>query len=125
MARKKSPTLTEAELRVMAVLWGRGRATVSDVVEALKQTHALAYNTVLTTLRILDTKGYVRHFKEGRAFVYSARVDKTSAQRSALRHILQRFFDGSHEDLVLNLLEDDKLDANELKRLKNMISESE
>ena len=125
MARKKSPTLTEAELRVMAVLWGRGRATVSDVVEALKQTHALAYNTVLTTLRILDTKGYVKHFKEGRAFVYSARVDRVTAQRSALRHILLRFFDGSHEDLVLNLLEDDKLDASELKRLKSMISESE
>ena len=125
MARKKSPTLTEAELRVMDVLWELGRATVSDVVDALKRSHALAYNTVLTTLRILDTKGYVRHSKEGRAFVYSARVDRVTAQRSALRHIVSRFFDGSREDLVINLLDDDKLDAKELLRLKAMISECE
>jgi predicted transcriptional regulator len=125
MARKKSPTLTEAELRIMDVLWDLGRATVSDVVDALMRSRALAYNTVLTTLRILDTKGYVEHFKEGRAFVYSARVDRVTAQRSALRHILSRFFDGSREDLVLNLLDDEKLNARELKRLKAMIAESE
>ena len=125
MARKKSPTLTEAELRLMDVLWDRGRATVSEVVEELKRSHSLAYNTVLTTLRILDTKGYVKHRKEGRAFVYSPRVDRATAQRSALRHILSRFFDGSREDLVINLLDDEKLDRNELQRLKSMIAESE
>ena len=124
MARKKSPTLTEAELRLMDILWGKGTATVSDVVEALPKRLALAYNTVLTTLRILEQKGYVRHEKEGRAFVYYPVVNRSQACRSAVKYVVTRFFDNSPGLLLLNILEHDKIDTAELKRLKKMIEDS-
>ena len=71
MARKKSPNLTEAELRLMDVIWEKGESTVSEVADALPRELGLAYNTVLTTLRILEEKGYLRHTKpkDSRAFV--------------------------------------------------------
>ncbi len=70
MPPKKSPTLTEAELRLMKILWERGESTVNDIGAALPKKNALAYNSVLTTIRILEQKGYVQHRKEGRAFLY-------------------------------------------------------
>ena len=72
MARKKSATLTEAELRLMDIVWEKGKATVGDVVEALPGRTPLAYNTVLTTMRILEQKGYLKHEENGRAYVYQA-----------------------------------------------------
>lgn len=125
MARKRSTTLTEAELRLMDVLWEKGSATVADVVEALPKSSSLAYSTVLTTLRILERKGYVRHSKEGRAFIYHPLIDRGEARRNVLQYVLHRFFDNSPELLVLNVLEEEKMDAAELKRLKKMIEESE
>ncbi len=125
MPRKRSKTLTEAELRLMDVLWDKGAATVGDVVEALPKTSSLAYSTVLTTLRILEQKGYVRHSKEGRAFVYHPLIDRGEARRNVLRYVLDRFFDNSPELLVLNVLKEEKIDAVELKRLKKKIEESE
>lgn len=125
MARKKSTTLTEAELRLMNVLWDRGASTVNDVLEALPGDPPLAYSTVLTTLRILEDKGYLKHKKEGRAFLYLPRVPREQAQRSALRLLLSRFFENSAEQLVLNILKNEKLDAAELDRLKQMIQEAE
>ncbi len=125
MARKKSPTLTEAELRLMEILWKKGEATVGDVVDALPGEQVLAYSTVLTFMRILEQKGYARHRKQGRAFLYSPVVDRPSVQRSAVQYVLSRFFDGSPESLVLNILENEQLDPEELKRLKEMIKESE
>ncbi|MDT4897614.1 MAG: hypothetical protein QOH25_2691 [Acidobacteriota bacterium] len=125
MVRKRSTTLTEAELRLMDVLWEKGTATVGDVVEALPKASALAYSTVLTTLRILEQKGYVRHSKEGRAFVYHPLIDRGEARRNIVQYVLNRFFDNSPELLVLNVLQEEKIDAVELKRLKKMIEESE
>ena len=125
MARKKSPNLTEAELRLMDVLWDKGTATVGEVAEALPQGLDLAYNTVLTTLRILEEKGYVRHTKakEGRAFVYSARVGRDEARRSAVRYLVSRFFRNSPELLVLNLLKDEELSERELGRIRSLLAE--
>jgi predicted transcriptional regulator len=125
MARSKSLNLTEAELRLMQILWDSGPATVTEVARALPRRLSLAYNTVLTTLRILEQKGYVTHDKRGRAHVYAPLVDREAAQRSAVRHLLSRFFDGSPGLLVMNLLEDEKLDAAELERLKRLIAEEE
>ena len=124
MARKKSPTLTEAELRLMEVLWERGRSTVTDVADAVSGDAPLAYSTVLTTLRILERKGYLRHAKEGRAFVYEPLVGRGEASRSAVRYVLSRFFGNSPELLVLNMLEDEQIDQQELKRLKGLIERS-
>jgi predicted transcriptional regulator len=123
MARGKSPTLTEAEFRLMNVLWEKGSGTVSDVVEALPPDPPPSYSTVLTMLRILEQKGYLRHTKEGKAFVYSPVVGRTQASRSALRHIVSLFFGNSPELLVQNLLENEDLSAREIRRLKKMIEE--
>ena len=121
MARKQSPTLTEAELPIMDILWEKGFAVVTEVVAGLSNS-AIAYNTVLTTLRILERKGYVRHTKEGRAFVYHPVVERGEASRKAVRNLMKRFFQDSPELLILNVLEDERLDEIELARLKRMIS---
>ena len=125
MARKKSTTLTEAELRLMDVLWKKGQATVGEIAEALPARLGLAYNTVLTTMRILEDKGYVRHSKprQGRAFVYQARVDRDEATRGAVRELLRRFFDHSHEALVLNILQDEELDEQERQRIRDLLDQ--
>lgn len=125
MARKKSPNLTEAELRLMDVLWEKGSATVAEVAEALPKQLGLAYNTVLTTMRILEDKGYLRHTKsrEGRAFLYRPVVTREQASRKAVHHLLGRFFRNSPGALVLNLLEDEDLSADELKRIRDLLKE--
>ena len=120
MARRPSPALTDAEARVMAVLWQRQSATVADVVAGIKKRPA-TYSTVQTILRILETKGYVTHDKVDRAFVYRPIVDQAQARRRALRHLVGRLFDGSPSLLISNVLEDNTIDAAELKRLKDLI----
>ncbi len=122
MARGKTPNLTEGELRLMNVVWKKGMATVGDVVEALPADPPLAYSTVLTTLRILETKGYLQHTKKGRAFVYEPVVARDEASRNAVLHLVNRFFGGSREQLVINLLEEETIDRNELRRIKKMIA---
>ena len=125
MARKKSAHLTDAELKLMDVLWEKGEATVSDVADALPNNPALAYSTVLTTLRILENKGFVRHTKDGRAFVYHPLVGREQARESAVTHLVRRFFENSPELLMLNLLDGKKVDASELRRLRKKIEEAE
>jgi predicted transcriptional regulator len=127
MARKKSPNLTEAEQRLMDVLWKAGSATVADIAEALPGNPGLAYNTVLTTMRILEDKGYVRHSKakEGRAFIYQAIISRQQASRSAVRHLIGRFFGNSAEALVLNLLENETLNDKERERIRNLLRKEE
>ena len=125
MARTKSPTLTEAEVKLMNVLWARGPCTVNDVLEGLPQDPPLAYSTVLTTLRILEEKGYLKHKKDGRAFLYAPKVAREQAQRSAVRLLLSRFYENNAEQLVLNILKHERLDADELQRLRRMIEEVE
>jgi len=121
----KSATLTEAELRLMDVLWLKGPATVQQVLDALPRKSHLAYNSVLTTIRILEKKGYVRHIKDGRAHVYRPLVQRAEASRSEIRHLAHRFFENSHEMLVLNILEDRGVDAEELKRLRQLLDQTE
>ena len=124
MPRPKSPALTDAESRVMAVLWQQRTATVADVVAALKKKRPVSYSTVQTILRILEDKGYVSHDKVARAFIYQPRVDARQARRRALRHLMARLFEGSPSLLVLNVLEDDQIEADELNRLKKLIEEA-
>jgi Predicted transcriptional regulator len=109
----------------MDVIWRRGSATVAEVAEGLPKDLGLAYNTVLTTLRILEDKGYLRHTKpnEGRAFLYHPVVGQKEASRSAVRRLLTRFFSDSPEELVLNLLADEELSEQELKRIRKLIAE--
>ena len=121
MARKRSPALTDGELRIMRVLWDAGTATVGEVVQRIDHAPKPAYNTVLTMLRILEQKGYVAHETQGRAFVFRALILRREAQQSALSHVLNRFFDDSPEQLVLNLLGRDDANPAELRRVRSMI----
>lgn len=125
MPRPPSINLTEAELRIMDVIWDKGSASVADVAEALPKKPELAYNTVLTTMRILEDKGYLTHTKpkEGRAFVYAPVVGRDEASRKAVRHLVSRFFRDSPELLVLNLLRDEELSQAELDRIRKMLAE--
>jgi predicted transcriptional regulator len=122
---KPSTTLTEAELRIMEILWTQGPGTVQQVLDALPGKPALAYNSVLTTIRILERKGYVEHIKDGRAHVYRALLERKDATRSEIRHLMSRFFRDSHEELVLNILEDRGMDSEELEQLKKILQRSE
>ena len=124
MAKGKSRNLTDAELRLMEVVWEKGKATVAEVVEALPKEVPLAYSTVLTILRILENKGYLRHIKDGRSFVYRPLVKREQARDNALSHLLRRFFEGSPELLMLNLMEGGKIDDRELARLRKRIEEN-
>jgi predicted transcriptional regulator len=123
VARRKSETLTEVELELMDVLWDKGQASVTDIVEALPEER-LAYSSVLTMMRILEQKGYVEHEKEGRAFIYRPLVDRRQAQQSVIGYLLKRFFDNSPEQLVVNLLEHEEVGPREVKRLKQMIEDT-
>jgi BlaI family transcriptional regulator, penicillinase repressor len=122
---RKSETLTEAELRLMDVLWLKGSATVQQVLDGLPPKPALAYNSVLTTIRILEHKGYVKHVKDGRAHVYIPLVERKEATRSEIRHLVSRFFKDSHELLVLNILEDQGVEDKELKHLRQLLQTKE
>ncbi len=124
MARSKSATLTEAELRIMNVLWDRGSATVHEVLQSLPDTPPLAYNSILTVVRILEKKGYVKHLKDKRAHVYLPQVDRRDATRFEVRHLVSRFFGNSHELLALNVLEETSIDAEELNRLRQLLERS-
>ena len=121
MPPRKSQTLTEAELRLMNVLWQKSSATVQQVLDALPSKPALAYNSVLTTIRILENKGYVKHVKDGRAHVYMPLVGKREATRFEIRHLVNRFFKNSHEQLVLNILQDDSIDEADLRKLRELL----
>jgi BlaI family transcriptional regulator, penicillinase repressor len=121
----KSATLTEAELRLMDVLWEQGPSSVQAVLDALPKKSQLAYNSVLTTIRILEKKGYVRHIKDGRAHIYRPLVEREEASRSEIRHLAHRFFKNSHEMLVLNILEERGVDAEELNRLRQLLEQAQ
>ncbi len=122
MPPKPSITLTAAELRLMKLLWQHGESSVARLVSALDED--LAYTSVLTTLRVLETKGYVAHRQHGRAFLYSAAIPEQEASRSELKHLLSRFFGNSRERLLLSLLGDGEMDPEELRRLKQSVAEA-
>lgn len=119
--RKRSATLTEGEQRLMEILWQRGSATVSEALSALPARDRAAFNTVQTILRILEEKGYVAHRVEGRAFRYVAVVDREQARSSAVKHVLQRFFNGAPGQLAINLIERETLSDDDLHHLAQLI----
>lgn len=123
MPPRQSGTLTEAELRIMNVLWGKGSGTVQQVLDSITEKSTLAYNSVLTTIRVLEKKGYLKHIKDGRAHVYTPLVGQKEATRSEIRHLVGRFFKNSHEQFVLNLLEDEGFEPEEIGRLREMLTQ--
>ncbi len=115
--------LTNAEHRIMEVIWARGSATVAEVVEALEGKDA--YTTILTLIRILKDKGYLTSRKEGRAHVFTPTVDRNTVARKAAHQLLSKFFAGSPSELVLSFLRDEELTPEELDLIKETILNSE
>lgn len=110
---------TDREADVMRVLWERGASTVAEVREALQDE--LAYTTVLTILRTLQDKGYVGHDEEGRTHRYYPQVEQQAARKSALRHLADKLFDGSAELLVTQLVSGEKLDRQQIDRIRKLL----
>ena len=111
------PMLTDRELDVMAVLWDRGAATVAEVRDEIEDE--LAYTTVLTVLRTLEAKGHVGHEESGRAYLYVPRTVRRDAARAALEHVLDTVFDGAPDRLAARLLADERLTAEQLRRIRD------
>ena len=125
MARPKSKSLTNAEQRIMNVLWDRNEASVREIAAALAAEHELAYTTVLTTTRILEAKGYVGYRKQGRTHIYSPLVSKTAARTNILKTVISNFFDGSPSTLAQHLLENNALKDSDIDALKQLLAEKE
>ena len=120
MARKKSPTLTEGELRIMEVLWRLERGSVAEVSEAMPPP-PVAYNTVLTTLRILEQKGHVAHEEAGRAYIYYPLIAREAAAQSAVKQVVSKFFGNNAGALALRLIENERPSDEELDHLRSLI----
>lgn len=124
MARPVTPTLTEGELRLMKVLWQRGPSTAREVVDALaREDVKLAESSVRTVLGILREKGYVAVDRKGRSHLYRPLVSQVEARQRALQHVVQRFFDGSREELVLTLIRNESLGSGDLARIRRIVLE--
>ena len=112
--------LTKRERQIMDVLFRLGRATAADIMDALPD--APTNSTVRTQLRVLESKGYVQHDEEGLRFVYSPRVPRHAARRSAVKHLIDTFFDGSSANLVAALLGgDNRIADEELDRIAELV----
>jgi predicted transcriptional regulator len=116
-----SVSFTPREMDVMSVLWGLGSATVAEVKERISDP--LAYTTVLSVLQTLEEKGYVRHEGEGRAYRYFPLVDWQTAGGSELRRLLRKVFKGSPELLLVQLVEDEALSPEQLRRIQDLVEE--
>lgn len=112
--------LTDREAEIMDVLWERGPSTVAEVRGELSGNPA--YTTVLTILRILETKGFIGHAEEGRAHRYAVRIGREEARRSALQALSKKFFNGSAALLLTHLVSDEKLSREEVRRIRALLA---
>jgi len=125
MTQKADQPVTKQELRIMKIVWDMGEATVQDVQSALARKQNLAYTTVMTMMKILEEKGFLTHEVEGRAYVYRPTVPREHVERTMVGDLVDRLFDGAAERLVLNLLDDDRIPPEELRRLRELIDRKE
>jgi predicted transcriptional regulator len=125
MSTSLHTVLTRRERQIMDVLFRRGRATASQVMQELPG--GPSYSTVRTQLRVLEDKGHVRHEEEGPRYVYMPAVPRHAARKSALRHLVNTFFDGSTEKVVAALLggEGTRLTDEELKRVADLVAKAQ
>ena len=123
--RRKSTTLTEQELEIMKIVWERDSVTVRDVYEALLDRRKVAYTTVMTMMKILEQKQYLKKNQADRAYVYRPAVDRIQATRNAVQQLVGRFFGDSPAALVLNLLEDETLEEPELEKIRELLQPEE
>jgi BlaI family penicillinase repressor len=113
--------LTRQELQIMKVVWDMGAATVKEVCDTMSQVKAIAYTTILTLMGILEEKGALVHTRSGRAFLYSPLLSRRQATRNQVRDVVNRFFDGSPEKLMEDLLENEILDPDRLGAIRSLL----
>ena len=120
-----SPILTNAEMEIMQVVWDLGKASVRDVHEVLESRKKVAYTTIMTVMKILEDKGHLRKVQIGRAYIYSPVRSRQQVTSSMLGEFLNRVYEGSARELVLNLVDDSKLSDQELKEIARIIEEKQ
>tara|TARA_R110000868_G_scaffold51823_10_gene163878 strand:+ start:291 stop:686 length:396 start_codon:yes stop_codon:yes gene_type:complete len=118
MARPASPRLTEAEQRIIEVLWDRGEASVREITESLQPDHDLAYTTILTMVGIMVDKGYLDFRKHGRAHIYRPLLTREGARTKALGTLVSSLFGGSAQSLAQHLVKDDQLTLADIEALR-------
>ena len=123
--RTRKPVLTEHELEIMHVIWRHPSVTVRDVYEELLQRRKIAYTTVMTMMRVLERKGYVKATRADRAFVYRPTRPEQQVLRSMVREFVDRVFNGSAQPLLVQLIEDRKLSPEEIDEIERLIREAE
>ena len=123
--RPKLNTLTPQELEIMKLVWERESATVRDIYEALLEKRKIAYTTVMTMMKILETKGYLKKTRQDRAFLYRPTRPKNQVIGGMLREFIDRVFNGAAEPLVVHLVKDKRLREKDLEKIVRMIEESE
>ena len=120
--RPRSTTLTEQELEIMKIVWQLEKATVRDVYEALLERRKIAYTTVMTMMKILEQKQYLRKSQEDRAYLYRPARPKQQVIRGMVSEFVDRVFNGSAQPLLLHLVEDRRLTETELREIERAIS---
>jgi len=123
--RTPHPTLTPQELAIMKVVWARDKATVRDVYEALREKRTIAYTTVMTMMRILEEKGYLKKTLVDRAHVYKPAQRRQQVIGAMVRDFLDRVFDGASGSLLVHLAKDNKLTEKQRRIVKQLIEEQE
>ncbi len=123
--RKKAGDLTNFELKIMRIIWRLKRATAQEVKDALAADKDYSYSTILTMLRILERKGFLRHVKMGRSFCYFPAASEKRTVRELVRNFIDRLFDGSAQLLVLNLLENKEVGPEDLQAIRRLIEAKE
>lgn len=124
MARKKSEQLTDGEQGIMEVLWEKHEASVREIAAALSGKKAMAYTTAQTMCKILVEKGYAEFRKEGRAFIYKAKMTRREARQGAFHALLNRFFGSSPELLAQHLIQETDIELEDLESLQKRIDRS-
>jgi BlaI family penicillinase repressor len=123
--RTPHPTLTPQELAIMKIVWRLEKATVRDVYEAIRAERVIAYTTVMTMMRILEEKGYLKKAVADRAHVYRASKPRRQVVGAMVRDFVDRVFDGASDALLLHLAADNRLTDKQRRIVKRLIEESE
>src|SRR6185295_15769439 len=123
--RTPHPTLTPQELAIMKVIWGRDKATVRDVYEAIRDKRPIAYTTVMTMMRILEDKGYLKKTLVDRAHVYKPAQRRQQVIGAMVRDFLDRVFDGAPDSLLVHLAKDNKLTPKQRRIVRQLLDEKE
>ena len=121
--RTPHPTLTPQELAIMKVIWRMEKATVRDVYEALRETRQIAYTTVMTMMKILEEKGYLKKSAVDRAHIYRPARPRQQVVGAMVREFLDRVFDGASDGLLLHLARDNKLTDKQRRIVKQLVEE--